>query len=62
MRVEIARIKGSVLQNLIRTEHELGIIDERTYIRLSEQLVNISKDLNGWITDTIRRSETQKRP
>jgi len=60
--LETARVKASLLQNLIRTENELGIMDEKAYLRISESLVSISKDINGWITDTVRRSQTQKRP
>ena len=60
--LETARIKASLLQNIIRTENELGILEEKTYLRISENLISISKDINGWITDTIRRSQTQKRP
>jgi hypothetical protein len=60
--LERARVKASLLQNLIRTENELGVLGEKTYLRLSESLVTISKDLNGWIADTIKRSQTQKRP
>jgi len=44
------RIKTSVLQNIIRTEYELQIIEEKSYIRLSEQLVEISKMTNGWLS------------
>jgi len=43
------RIKNSVLQNLIRTETELKIIDDKTYQQLSEQAVEISKENNNWI-------------
>jgi hypothetical protein len=59
--LEAARIRASLLQNITRTENELGILEERAYLRISENLVSISKDINGWITDTIRRSQTQKR-
>jgi len=46
------RLKAEVLKNLIRTEHELGVIKEKTYLYLSEQLIEISKQINGWITYT----------
>jgi len=47
--LEKLRIKISVLQNLIRTEYELQIVEQKIYIRLSEQLVEISKMANGWL-------------
>ena len=47
--LEELRLKVEVLKHLIRTEHELGIIDVRTYLRLSEQIVEISKMTNGWL-------------
>ncbi len=53
--LEKLRLKIEVLKHIIRTEKELGIVDDKTYIRLAEQLVEISKMTNGWI-----RSLTQK--
>ncbi|MBI2475882.1 MAG: four helix bundle protein [Candidatus Taylorbacteria bacterium] len=47
--LESLRIKVEILKHLIRTEHELEIIDVKTYLRLSEKLVKISKMTNGWI-------------
>lgn len=47
--LENLRLKIEVLKHLIRTEHELRIIEEKTYLRLAEQLVEISKMTNGWI-------------
>jgi hypothetical protein len=43
------RVKNNVLQNLIRTENELKIIDDQTYQRLAEQTVKISKENNNWL-------------
>lgn len=34
---------------LIRTEHELGIIPEKTYFIISHYLIEASKMTNGWI-------------
>lgn len=48
--LEILRIKIEVLKHLVRTEHELGIIDSKTYLRLGGQIVEISKMTNGWIS------------
>ena len=50
--LESLRIKVEILKHLIRTEHELEIIDIEIYLRLSEQLVEISKMTNGWIAYT----------
>ncbi len=46
------RVKVETLKHLVRTECELGITDEKTYLRLAEQLVTISKETNGWISYT----------
>ena len=51
------RIKNGVLQNLIRTENELKIIDDKTYERISGQIVEISKQTNSWLS-----SLTSKEP
>ncbi|MES2059522.1 MAG: four helix bundle protein [Patescibacteria group bacterium] len=47
--LESLRLKVEILKHLIRTECELKIINERTYLRLSEQMVEISKMTNGWL-------------
>jgi len=36
------------LKHLIRIENELGIIQEKTYLNLSQLLVNISMMATGW--------------
>ncbi|TSC57359.1 MAG: hypothetical protein Greene041679_349 [Parcubacteria group bacterium Greene0416_79] len=48
--LKTARVRCEMLANLMRTEHELGIIAEETYLHISSQMVGIGKDLNGWIT------------
>ncbi len=48
--LEDARINGEVLKNILRTEYELEIIDEKTYLRLARDSIEISKMLNGWIS------------
>lgn len=50
--LERLRVRIEVLKHLVRTEHELCIIQERVYLRLSEQLVEVSKMTNGWIAYT----------
>jgi len=49
------RIKISVLKNLIRTESELNIINEKTYLRLAEQAVEISKMTSGWLAHATQK-------
>ncbi|HEY4498471.1 MAG TPA: four helix bundle protein [Candidatus Paceibacterota bacterium] len=46
------RLTTEVLKNIWRTECELGIVDEKTYLRIAEKMVEISKMTNGWITYT----------
>ncbi len=53
--LKTARIRSQVLSNLLRTEYELSITTEKTYLHLSSHMVEIGKMLNGWIT-----YETQK--
>jgi len=55
--LETARVRLELLKNIVRTEHELEILDQRTYLRLAEGLVEVSKMLNGWISYI-----TQKKP
>ncbi len=52
--LERLRVKIGVLQNLIRTENELLIIDDKTYIRLSTKLFEISKEATNWINYVAR--------
>ena len=51
------RIKTGVLQNLVRTENELKIIDDKTYLRISEQIIEISKQNNNWLNSLITQKE-----
>jgi len=48
--LESARIQVEVLKNLIRTEFELNIVLEKVYVRLSADLIEISRMLSGWIS------------
>jgi len=54
------RIKTNVLKNLVRTEYEIKIIDTKTYLRISEQLVEISKMTNGWINFVTKKEPPEK--
>ena len=47
--LELLRIKIGLLQNLVRTENELGIISQKSYFYLSSQMIEISKMANGWL-------------
>ena len=58
--LEILRIKTNVLKNIVRTEYEIKVIDMRTYIRISEQLVEISKMTNGWINFVTEKELLKK--
>jgi hypothetical protein len=54
--LETLRIKTNVLKNLVRTEYEIKVIDTKTYLRISGQLVEISKMTNGWINFVTEKS------
>ena len=58
--LEMLRIKTNVLKNIVRTEYEIKVIDMRTYIRISEQLVEISKMTNGWINFVTEKELLKK--
>ena len=47
--LEKVRVSIEVIKHLIRTEYELKIIVQKTYIRIESLLVEISKMTNGWI-------------
>jgi hypothetical protein len=51
------RIITGVLQNIIRTENELKIIDDKTYLKISEQIIGISKQNNNWLSSLITQKE-----
>jgi len=34
---------------------ELGVINEQTYLRLAEQLIEISKNLSNWINSLTQK-------
>lgn len=56
-----ARIKTEILKHLVRTEHDLKLIDETTYISLASQLQEISKMVNGWIKDNLQKTRPPAR-
>lgn len=47
--LHIARIKLGVLKRLTRAAHELGIIDQQSYIALESRLQKVSKMITGWM-------------
>lgn len=47
--LEEIRVSLEVVKQLARTEHELEIINRKTYWFIERQLVEISKMTNGWI-------------
>ena len=47
--LEGVRVSLEVLKHLVRTEHELHIIDEKTYLHTAELIVETSKMASGWI-------------
>jgi len=57
--LESLRLKIEVLKHLVRTENELEIIDQRTYLRIEKQLVEISKMTNGWITYVTQKESSK---
>lgn len=47
--LEKARVSLEVVKHLVRTEHEMKIIEQKAYIRIESLLVETSKMTNGWI-------------
>jgi hypothetical protein len=53
-----ARIHTEIIKRLIRSAHELRIIQEKTYISLQSSLQEISKMIYGWIR-YLQRTNSQ---
>lgn len=47
--LEHSRTSLEILKHLVRTEYELKIIDQKTYIRIEGLLIETSKQINGWL-------------
>lgn len=47
--LERLRLKTEVAKQLLRTEHELGIINNSAYLELGKELVEISRMTTRWI-------------
>ncbi len=48
--LEQGRLITEKIKHLVRMEYEMQIIKEKNYIQTAEQLVEISKMINGWIS------------
>ena len=57
--LEETRILLEVLKHLIRTEHELHIIDEKSYIRIESVIIETSKMTNGWIKYILQQKSPE---
>ena len=53
-----ARLQIETLKQLVRIEYEINIITEKIYLKIQENLQEISKMTNGW----IKYTETQNPP
>ena len=60
--LEDARILLETLKHFIRIEHELKIIDQKTYIRIELIVIETSKMTNGWIKYLAGQAEQHKTP
>lgn len=47
--LEIIRMLIEKLKHLVRLEHEMEIIPEKTYIQIASELVEMSKMATGWL-------------
>ena len=50
------RLKVEMLKHLIRLEHELKIIPEKTYLAISHLSEDISMMANGWLKSITQKS------
>lgn len=48
--LKTAQTYSHIVANLLRTENELGVLTEKTYLRLSYQTTEIGKMFSGWLT------------
>jgi hypothetical protein len=53
--LEKSRTLVEISKHLVRTEHELAIISENTYIRIAKLLVDASKMNANWLKNTEER-------
>jgi hypothetical protein len=50
--LEKLRLQLEILKHLIRSEHELEILDDKTYLRHSQKIIEISMMATGWLKFT----------
>lgn len=53
--LQSARMKTEKLKHLIRMEYTMNIINEKTYIRIERDLVEISKMTTGWLKNCLQK-------
>lgn len=56
--LEQVRVSLEVLKHLVRTEHELKIIDEKSYLRIAAHIVETSKMANNWIKFLVVQTQS----
>ncbi len=56
--LEKLRTTIDVCQHLLRTEYELGVFNEKVYIRITGFLIEISKQTSGWIKSMDTKNHT----
>lgn len=52
--LKFARTKIEILKRLIRISWELKIIEDKKYIVLESDLIEISKEINNWINSLTK--------
>mgnify|MGYP001562791446 FL=1 len=55
--LERVRVSLEILKHLVRTEYELRIIDEKTYLRIAELVIETSKMANNWIKYLVTNTQ-----
>lgn len=58
--LEKLRLKTEVAKQLVRTEHELGILTDASYLALGEELVEISKMTTRWLQSVLQKPEKER--
>lgn len=58
--LERQRISTEVAKQLVRTEHELGILADEEYLALGNELVELSKMTTRWIQSLTQKPEKER--
>lgn len=53
-----ADIRLKILQTLIRVAYDVKALDQRSYISLQKNIIEIGKMLGGWIKSTYVKTKT----